>query len=190
MVISARCLKFSLVLCGLCFGCAPNADPPVRKPEFKVLKTIKVGTNLKTAADFREAFRANGMEICDSANYMLDSPQFNVAKEQTELCLVAVSVAELGFKKGAATRQIYARAEEFGLDICPAEVGPLLRLQYKDQPISDRLVIGMSPILGLGGRQPMVFSVERYKSGFQLDGNNGGPEHTWLGCERWIFVRP
>jgi hypothetical protein len=52
-------------------------------------------------------------------------------------------VAELGFKEGATYSGICARALELGLELCPAEVGPALRLAYKDQPLGEWLIIAM-----------------------------------------------
>src|SRR4030042_3239242 len=114
--------------------------------EFKVFKTITLGTGLKTPGDFRKSFKDNGCRIGDWANDILGRPAFTVATEETELDLVVVSVAELGFKKGATREQIHARAKELGLDLCPAEVGPQLRLQSKDQSNGEWLVVAMEPI--------------------------------------------
>lgn len=44
------------------------------------------------------------------------------------------SVAELGFAQGATYGQLAARALESGLAECPLELGPHLRMQYRDQP--------------------------------------------------------
>jgi len=94
-------------------------------PGFPVWKTIKLGTGLKTADDFREALKDGGFRIGDWANDILGKPAFKAAVEETEIDLVVVSVAELGFKKGATREDIYKRAQELGLEVCPSEVGPL-----------------------------------------------------------------
>ncbi|MBU3934678.1 hypothetical protein KKC00_01805 [Patescibacteria group bacterium] len=158
------------------------------QPELKVFKTIKLGTGLKTADDFRKALKDNGFSIGDYANDILDKPAFTVATEEIELDLVVISVAELGFKNGATREQIYARAKELGLDICPAEVGPQLRLQYKDQPNNEWLVIAMEPIAdsdgGLG-----LFNVRRHDSALWLCGYYGYPDYVWYSARRFVFSR-
>ena len=152
-------------------------------------KTIRLGTNgLKTADDFRKFLKDNGFSIGDYANDILGKPTFTAAAEEIELDLVVASVAELGFKNGATREQIYARAKELGLDLCPAEVGPQLRLQYKDQPNGEWLIVAMEPIAGsVGGLE--LFGVERYDSDLWLDGCYGGPDYVWDSDDRFVFSR-
>src|SRR5581483_3717379 len=89
--------------------------------QFPVWRTIQIGTGLKTANDFRRALTSAGYRIGTWANDILG--RFTPATEEKKLDLVAVSVAELGFANGATLRDIYARAKELGLELCPAEVG-------------------------------------------------------------------
>lgn len=154
--------------------------------EFTVFKTIKLGTGPKNANDFRKAIKDNGFSIGDYANDILGKPAFTVAAEETKLDLVVVSVAELGFKDGATPKQIYARAKELGLDLCPAEVGPQLRLQYKDQPKGEWLVIAMEPIALADGFLGL-FYVERHGSGLWLGGCYGGSACVWGSGDRFVF---
>ncbi|MBU3895871.1 hypothetical protein KKG36_00925, partial [Patescibacteria group bacterium] len=159
------------------------------QPELKVFKTIKLGTNgLRTADDFRKDLKDNGFSIGDYANGILGKPAFTAATEETEMDLVVISVAELGFKNGATCEHIYARAKKLGLDICPAEVGPQLRLQYKDQPNGEWLVIAMEPIAGSDGDLEL-FDVERLVSGLWLGCSYGGPDGVWNSGNRFVFSR-
>ncbi len=170
------------------------------QPEFKVFKTIKLGTGPKTADDFRKAIKDKGMRISDWANDILDRPQFTVATEEIEVDLVAVSVAGLGFRDGAKLKDIYARSQELGLQLCPNEVGPQLRLQYADQPKGERFIIGMEPIADLDGNLRGLFRVGfggdslwlSYDYGdFYGDYDNYGyPESFWNGYYRFVFVLP
>lgn len=158
--------------------------------KFQTFRTIKLGTpGLKTADDFRKTIKDGGMEIGDWANDILGKPQFTVAAEETEADLVIVSVAELGFKKGATREDIYAKAKELGLELCPNEVGPQLRLQYADQANSEWLIIGMEPIAASGGRLGL-FRVGRSGNGLWLSIGAGSPGGVWLGYGRFVFVRP
>ena len=170
-------------LAGLC----PPANGSVS--ELKVFKTIKLGTGLKTADDFRKSFKDNGFKLGDWANDILGKPVFTVATEETELDLVVVSVAELGFKKGATREQIYTRAEERGLYRCPAEVGPQLRLQYADQPNGEWLIVAMEPIRYSACRLEL-FLVEHDDDGLWLYSSYDDSDLVWNADNPWVFARP
>lgn len=157
--------------------------------KFKVWKTIKLGTKgLKTADDFRKAIKSAGMSIGDWGNDILGKPAFSVASEETEVDLVNVSVGELGFKRGAERRDIIAKALSLGLELCPNEVGPQLRLQYADQPRGEWLLIGMEPITGSGGGLD-VFGVGHDDDELWLSGDCGYADGIWDADDRFVFVR-
>ena len=156
---------------------------------FKTWKTVKLGTGLKTADDFRKALTNAGCNIGSWANDILGKPVFSVSSEETEVELVVVSVAELGFKNGATRKDIYKRAEELGFALCPSEVGPQLRLRYNDQPNGEWLLIGMEPIAVSDG-DLRVFGVGRDDDGSQwLDGGCGSPVLVWSADLHWVFLR-
>lgn len=158
---------------------------------WKIWKTINCGTGLKSADDFRESIKKNGMKISDWANDILGKPTFTTAAQEIELDLVKVTVTvrELGFKSGARRDQIYARAKGLGLELCSSEVGPQLRLQYPDQPNNEWILIAMEPITDSNGVL-RVFSVERGVSGLWLNGHYGFPNGFWGPDSQWVFLRP
>lgn len=163
--------------------------PEVNQQSFPIWKTIRLGTGLKTADDFRAAIKTAGMYIGDWGNDILGKPAFTVSPEEKEVDLAVVSNADLGFKDGAKLKDTYARALEFGLELCPNEVGPQLRLQYTDQPNGEWLLIAMKPIIGSddGCR---LFHVKRHGDGLQyLYGHDGDPDSVWHGGTRFVFRR-
>lgn len=152
-------------------------------------KTIKLGTGLKTADDFRKALKEANCSIGYLGNDILGKPAFKVADKETEVELIVVSNAELGFENGTTVKETYARAKELGLDLCPNEVGPQLRLQYKDQPKGEWLLVAMEPITDSVGNVG-VFHVERRGDGkLWLGGSRGNPDHGWDASTRWVFLR-
>jgi hypothetical protein len=161
------------------------------KTDFPVWRTVELGTGLKTAADFRGALNKANCGIGDWGNDILGKPAFTVASEESEVDLVMVTVAELGFGDGAKRSDIYARAIELGLEPCSNEVGPQLCLQCKDQPEKDQwLLIGMEPIVDSDGSF-VVFLIGRLgDSGLWLGAGDGDAGDFWFGSRRFIFLRP
>jgi hypothetical protein len=172
-------LELQGILARLCKKPSPRCD---------VWKTIKLGTGLKSADDFRQAFKASGMKLGDWASDVLGKPEFVVSDKETELDLVVVTVKNLGFKNGATREKIYARAKELGLDLCPPEVGPQLRLQYQNQPNGEWILIGMDPIRYSDGYLH-VFHVEHDDSELWLYSDYDRPGCVWDAGDRFAFVR-
>ncbi|MGI8420140.1 MAG: hypothetical protein ACR2LN_05875, partial [Candidatus Levyibacteriota bacterium] len=73
---------------------------------------------------------------------------------------------------------LYKKAQELGLDLCPAEVGPRMRLAEINQPIGDYYWIAMKQLAGSYGR-PSVFSVGRRESAPWLGGGWATPGSGW-----------
>ncbi len=98
------------------------------------------------------------------------------------------TVAGLGLENGGTLNDIYAKAKEQGLELCPGEVGPAYRMAHKDQP-NEWLRIAMEPITDSDGDLG-VFSVHADGGGRWLHGDYGRPDRFWRGDRRWGFVRP
>jgi len=160
---------------------------PATKRELKVWKTVKLGVH-KTADGYREALKKAGRKIGDWANDILGKPQFTCAQEETDVDLVMLTVAELGFKDGARYADICARALSWGLELCPAEVGPALRLQYGDQPRDEWVRVGMEAITDSDGYLS-IFAVFCGNVGLWLDGFDGHPDSVCSAVNRFVFVR-
>ena len=152
-------------------------------------KIIKLGTGIKDANGFRQAIKDAEMRISAWASDIIGKPEFTMTAGETEVDLVRVTVGKLGFKDGARRDQIYDRAEEFGLEVCPPEVGPQLRLQYKDQPMKEGILIGMEPIR-LSDGDLRVFGVAHNGGGIWLYGYCDSPDGVWGADDQWVFVRP
>lgn len=158
----------------------------VAKPiEMPVWKTVKLGT-CKTPDEYRKALKKAGRRIGDWGDDILG--RITCSKEEVDLDLVVLSVGDLGFNDGARYADICAKAQELGLKLCPAEVGPALRLQYGDQPKDEWLRIAMEAMVdrdgGLG-----IFDVDRGAGGLWLDGNCGRPDFVWSADDRFVFGR-
>lgn len=160
--------------------------PPIK---FEVWKTIKLGTGLKTINDFRHALKNASCKVGTQCNKIFDKCTLAVEWEETDIDLVVVRVDELGFEHGATCSEIYKRAQEFGLLLCPVEVALQLRLQYLDQPKGQRLQIAMEPIAVSDDEYLTIFSVEEENDGPWLYVRDGHPNYRWLDIYSFVFVR-
>lgn len=163
--------------------------PPteVAETDSRIWKRIKLGTGLKTADDFRKSVKDNDMRLGDWASDILGKEAFTAATEETEVDLVRRSAKDLGLKGNARFDQICVRAKEQGLERCPAEVGPQLRLQYLDQPKNEVLIIAMEAIRASYGNLN-VFNVEHDDDGRWLNANYGNPDNVWNPDYQFVFV--
>ena len=156
-------------------------------PNQKVLyRTIETDPSIKDTQAAIWALEDKGNKINSYAKQMLENVPFSQGQKSFDLVLF--SVKALGFPSGATRTDIYKRAQELGLDLCPAEVGPQLRLQYEDQPMNDYLVVGMEPVAGAGG-DPDLGHVYRRGSDPWLDDNDGEADDHWDGNDRFVFLR-
>lgn len=121
----------------------------------------------------------NHKQMTNNAQWMLNNEDFEISKEKKDLKLIKLSVADLGLPEGATYQEIIAKGNEMGLTLCPAEVGPLLRLDYErllghDQPKSEWAVVAMDAIRDSDGSS-LVFRVNRHDHG-----------ERYLSC-RWAY---
>jgi hypothetical protein len=165
---------------------SPRTSPSLRTSEVErnVWKTIPLGIHPSPAA-YRKALKSSGFKVSSCADDILN--KVSVASQQTDVDLVVLTVAELGFVKGATRKEIYARAQELGLQLCPAEVGPALRLAYPDQPYGEWLIIAMESITDSSG-DPDVFLVDHDDDGRWLSSIYGNPDDFWHADRRWVFI--
>jgi hypothetical protein len=188
---SAQCTARDVLQNHLTLKKTPSADvPPIPVKSalaVPVWKTITVGTFANSFA-LRNALDAAGCGIGDSAEEILARPAFTVSATKTDVELVAVSAAELGFQTDTASlANIYVRARQLGFGLAAAEVAPQLRLQYFDQPTGEFL-IGMEPIKTWKG-EPIILTVANGGAGLMLIGQDGSADAEIPVASRFLFVR-
>lgn len=130
-------------------------------------------------------------QISSYAKSMMDNPDFATSRNREKIDLVKLKVGDLGFTKNPTTDEIYARAKELGLELCPAETGPHLRLKYeevfqREQPMNEYLRVAMKQITGSDGG-PGVFNVGRGADGFWLDDAWAKSTDRWILGARFVF---
>jgi hypothetical protein len=162
-----------------------TVDAPAR---FQTWRKITLGT-YKGVNAYRDALDAAGIKIGDSADEILGRPAFRYAGVKTEVELTLLSAATLGVESEAALADVYKRARQAGLELCPAEVGPQLRLDYRNQPLGEALNIAMEPIATYGG-QPTILSLMNFGSGLALIGGDGRSDFMVPRTFLFVFALP
>ena len=150
---------------------------------FPVSWKVTLGVD-KNGDNYRQLLRENGFSIGTWGEYVL--ARCNTSLETRTLALVDVAVEDLGFKDDTRYDVICAKALKFNLQRCPEEVGPVLRLLYRDQPMDEWLRIAMDPVVGPDGRY-YIFGIERNDGGSWLVGDCGASEGFWRRNSRFIF---
>ncbi len=109
---------------------------------------------------------------------MVKNPEFTTSPTPTKKDTVGLSVKALGLTGTPTTDQVYVRADELGLELCPAEVGLHKRIQNTKQPMRDWEYIAMKTISGRNG-DPDVFELGRNGDGLWLFDNWAKPGYRW-----------
>jgi hypothetical protein len=153
---------------------------------FPIWKAVDLGV-YRDANAVREAFRTAPylIHIDHRADQILNRITF--VQTDTPLNLVLTRVSDLGFgEDGASLKDIYEHASRLGLALCPAELGPALRLAYLDQPFGEYLRIAMQPVARSDGNAT-DFSVAKGLAGWLLIGDDVRDDLVLVGEERMVF---
>lgn len=154
-------------------------------PEKKIRREhVEIGG--KSAEELLNEMEAANINLSSYAKDMLRSKEFVVGKTPEDATLIRLTVDDLGFKNYATTDQIYARAEELGLELCPPDTGPHYRLQYKNQPLNEWTFVAMKQIADSVG-SPYVFSLVRFDDGLWLLDGWAYPGREWYPVGQFVF---
>ncbi|MFS0877390.1 helicase [Solibacillus isronensis] len=96
-----------------------------------ITKTIEVGGLSK--AVLIQKLQQSSISLNQYGEKLLFDDRFTATETTYNVEIVELSVRDLGFPNGASLPEIYKQANELGLQLCPPELGPYLRLEYADQ---------------------------------------------------------
>lgn len=169
---------------------------------FPVFATVRLGAmSIEQFVQGWESF------IFGEAHRML--AQVSISPTEVDTDLVLVSGVDLGLTRRSRPSDIFACAQELGLQLCPAEVGPVLRSWYYCQngdesyhytpgttPQSYWYPIAMQGIV-LGG-DSWVFTIERgfyENAGSVASLSSEKISDSYGKCRgdlktKWVFVQP
>lgn len=115
------------------------------------------------------------INVSSSAEHMMRTGLSLTAGKGQDLDIVRLKVGDLGLPDDyPTTDKIFKKAKDLGLELCPPDLGPNYRLQYKDQPMNEWFSIGMESISDSYGG-PDVFRLEHIANGLWLRGSWAGP---------------
>lgn len=145
-----------------------------------MVKKMEAELTGKSGEELERELKEKNISISSYASDMLKklSPS-----SPEHLDLVRLTVKDLGFPNGATTDEIYKRAEELGLELCPQDTGPNLRLQNSTP---DYMYIAMKQITDRNDFLD-VFSLRRGVVGLWLDDGWAEPDNRWRGSSKFVF---
>jgi hypothetical protein len=112
------------------------------------------------------------------ATLLFLSEKFVVSDSGCSAKLVSISLDDLGIKEKVTFRDICAESLTRGLQLCPLEIAPLLRLEYLDQKEGPMLTVASE----------VAYAEERFPNGYYLRNFNG---NLWLrgyiSSEDWLW---
>ncbi|PIT98222.1 MAG: hypothetical protein COT71_01840 [Candidatus Andersenbacteria bacterium CG10_big_fil_rev_8_21_14_0_10_54_11] len=129
------------------------------RSNWEVWKSIEIGGTSKKR--LKNWLTERGMRCNDPALHMMTDNAFTVVRKERQVDLVAVAGYDLGFDQSAPQGIIWQRAREYGLKLCPPEIGPQLRGQYAEQPADEHLGIAMESFVDSNGIH-RIFNVAHY----------------------------
>lgn len=162
-----------------------------------ITRKIEVGGLTKTQLTHR--LQQHSILINKFGETLLRDERFTTSETKYSLKTVELSVKDLGFPKGATMSQIFRQAGELGLNLCPLELGPYLRLTYFDQPESDKKrdsqkgdapsgsITIASEIVSVDDEFPKGFYLRNIKGELWLRGYIADDLHVWNPKDRFIF---
>ncbi|HRY36805.1 MAG TPA: hypothetical protein P5230_02935 [Candidatus Magasanikbacteria bacterium] len=154
-------------------------------PEGKIRRyNIEIGG--KNKDELEEEMKKQNIVISDWAQDVFNSPDFTTSKTKQNETLIRLKVADLK-TKNQTTDEIFAKAKELGLELCPPETGPNFRLQNQTR---EYIVIGMKQIAD-SVRHPRVFTLRNSGDALWLDSNDARPDFRWYDYYGFVFsLRP
>ena len=161
-----------------------------------IKRTIEVGG--LTNSQLIQELKQHSILMNELGERLLSDDRFTTSKTKYSLNIVELTVRDLAFPDGASLPQIYKRAGELGLELCPLELGPHLRLQYLDQPEGNNLlqqhqapsgsITIASPIISEDDNFPKGFYLRNIHGKLWLRGYTADHLHVWNPDDQFIFV--
>lgn len=136
------------------------------------------------------------------AEILLSNDNFTPSATKYSLKIVELTVQGLGFPDGGTTSQLFKKANELGLELCPLELGPYLRIDYLNQPEGNKenpshhhqappgSITIASEILNDDDGFPKGFYLRNINDVLWLRGYIADDLHVWDPDDHFVFCLP
>jgi len=153
-------------------------------PEGEEIQRDKLAIGGMPKSDLEGAVTTGRFHTDSYALNMMRNRDFTTLQNPETIDTVQLKVGDFGFTDYPTTDELFKRAQSFGLELCPAETGPHLRLKDTNQPLNKLYCIAIKPFINSDGN-PRVFELEYNGDGLWLFGSWTG--HYWNFNIRWVF---
>ncbi|MDR6972258.1 hypothetical protein [Leifsonia shinshuensis] len=139
---------------------------------------LKLRVGGSTRDELRAALRAAGVQLNAYAETLLDHAVFD-ARDAEEVDILERDLADLGLVGGGTLPEVFDAARAHGLELCPPDTGPYLRLamSWQENAPDSVLSAGRSPAGALKVAAAPLSDDVAYPKGFYLRVVDGRP---WL----------
>ncbi|MBS4220222.1 helicase [Bacillus sp. FJAT-49711] len=163
--------------------------------------TRKIEVGGLTKSQLLQKLQQSSILMNEYGERLIADEKFMTFETKYSLQTVELTVSNLGFPNGATTEQIFNKAKELGLEMCPLELGPYLRLEYLDQPEGNSVnplqqnqapsgsVTIASEFLYKDDNFPKGFYLRRIKGTLWLRGYRSDHLHVWNPDDHFIFCK-
>lgn len=151
-------------------------------PDKKIFKYDLQTNPILVKENIKAKLEEKGIYVSLYEEDLINKTEFS--EESKNYKLVQFTLEQLGFPQGTTTDQIYTKAQELGLKLCPAEVGPQLRLVYEGK---DRKLIAMKQITDPDGA-PAVFLLAADSDKLRLISEYAFSDYLWNPNRQFVFL--
>lgn len=131
-----------------------------------IKKTVEVGG--MTKYELMQQLHIASIHLNEYAEKLLLDESFLISETAYSLDVIEVAVHALDLQKGAVSADLFKRAEELGLSLCPVELGPFLRLAYTDQTEQISTVKNEAPTGAVTIASTPLYNIDDFPKGFYL----------------------
>jgi hypothetical protein len=148
-------------------------------------RKLRIGGQVKT--ELLSSLHKHGIRLNEFANILFDDPAFATSESSRWVHVREVTVSELGLTVGATSAEIFGRAQCVGLELCPLELAPHLRIQFLDQIEGPYLTVASKKTRD-DEEYPNGFYLRRVDGETWLRGYRATSDHIWEPTSRFVFL--